>query len=109
MPEDFELNGKNIIILLIAFGFLFYGIFQGTQKAIIQKKERVEKFMSMPMYELAKYIQKKNSTTTNVDQITKRDPIIINGNILEINYYLKDGFLFKSISKIESLEESKKG
>lgn len=61
----------------------------------------------MSLREVASYILENNSGTVIIDPITKVKNMYANNNVLELPYYVSDGFLRKFASAIESEESTK--
>ena len=105
--NNIEWTPKNIVILSIAILFLIGGILYGTTTASNDLAEKRQKLMAMTLDEVGAYILDKNQGTVVIDPITKVRDMRINGNTLELPYYVSEGFLQKFSSALESEENTK--
>ena len=106
--SDITFNLKNIIILSLALLFLFLAVSRGFKTAETQKQERIQRFMDMSFPELGEYIVKKNNRKNNIDFITFVKPIMLKDETLIIDYYVKEGFVYDTISSAIDLEDHQK-
>jgi len=105
--QPIEFTPKNIFILSLAILFLIGTIAYGINTSQNKLEEKREYLNKMSLQEIATYILKKNSGTIIIDPITKVKNMYVNGNVLELPYYVSDGFLDKFTSTIESGESTK--
>ena len=70
-------------------------------------EEKRQELSAMSIDELGEYILDKNEGTVKIDSITKIRNMHLNGNTLELPYYVKKGFLHKLISMLKSEKDIK--
>jgi len=75
-----------------------------AQGDLTEKRERLS---AMSLQEVGEYIMKKNPGTVTIDPITNVRNIYLHDTVLELPYYVSDGFLSKFTSAIESPEKTK--
>jgi len=105
--NNIEWTPKNILLISIAVLFLIAGIMYGTFTAKNDLVEKRKKLNVMTLDEVGTYILNKNQGTVTIDSITKIRNMHLNGNTLELPYYVSEGFLHKFSSTIESEENTK--
>lgn len=105
--NDIEWTQKNILLLSIAILFLIGGILYGTSTANSDLKEKRKKLEAMSLYEVGTYILDKNPGTVVIDPITKVRDMHINGDILELPYYVSEGFLSSLTTSLTTKEKQK--
>ncbi|MEN8194196.1 MAG: hypothetical protein ABFS12_15335 [Bacteroidota bacterium] len=105
--EPIELTPKNMFIMSLAILFLIGAVGYGINTSQNELEEKRERLNTMSLQEVAAYILEKNSGTVIIDPITKVKNMYVNNNVLELPYYVSDGFLRKFASAIESEESSK--
>lgn len=99
-----EFNIKEFTLLVIVVIFLFGSIIYGlttSHENLADKRERLNK---LSLQEVAEYIMEKNPGTLHIDAITKVHPISLHGNVLEWPFYVRDGFLRRFSSGLQSTE-----
>ena len=105
--EEIEWTPKNILLISIAVLFLIGGIIYGISTSNSDLAKKRQKLEAMSLNEVGAYILDKNQGTVIIDPITKVHNMHLNGNILELPYYVSEGFLHKFASAIESEANSK--
>jgi len=105
--QEIEFTPKNMFMLSLAIMFLIGAIAYGTNTAQNELEEKRERLSKMTLQEVAEYILDKNAGTVIIDPITKIKNMYLDNNVLELPYYVSDGFLLKFASALESKESSK--
>lgn len=105
--EQIPYTPKNIFFLSLAVLFLIGAIAYGINTSQIELEEKRERLNTMSLQEVAVYILEKNPGTVIIDPVTKVKNMYVNKNVLELPYYVSDGFLSKSALSIGSEESAK--
>lgn len=105
--EHIEFTPKNIFLLSLAILFLIGAVVYGINTSQIELEEKRERLNAMSLQEVALYILEKNPGTVIIDPITKVKNMYVNDNVLELPYYVSDGFLSKFALSVGSEESAK--
>jgi len=111
LPEEkvsIEWTPANILLILLASLVLVGGIAYGLGTAKNDLNEKRERLLKLTLNEVGTYILEHNSGTTKIDTITTMRGMSLDGKVMEIPYYVSEGFLHKVNQMMESTERTKR-
>jgi hypothetical protein len=105
--QSIEFNKTNSTLLFIAIVFMIGSIYYSLSSTLNELDEKRARLNAMTIQGVAGYIMEKNPGIIRIDAITKIHPISLHENVLEFPYYVKDSFLRRFASSLQSTEDIK--